>query len=186
MTRLVGATVIAAALLIGSSTQAQSRPDFSGRWAAEPPAPVPSAREVATGARPAPKVDLGSGWGRAITISQDERALTIDWQFYSAYDLQPPLRFMYALDGSESVNTFTIGRGSQRQRSRVTWAGSSLVITTAHAFTDPASGRPVDTEVRQTLTLDSPTSLVVETVRAGVAGGPSSTSRTVYIKGTGQ
>ena len=186
MRRLIVAAV-GAALLATAAAEAQGRADFSGRWISEPPAAVPSAREAAAeGVRPANRtVDLGSGWGRTITIAQTERSLTVEWPYFSAYDLQPPLRFVYALDGSESVNTIMLGRGMQQQRSRAEWVGSSLVITTVHAFTDPASGRRVDSEVRQTLTLESPTSLIVETVRGGVLGGPPSTTRTVYTKGGG-
>ena len=182
--------VIVAAILAGewlaSSAAAQGRPDFTGRWTTEPPAVVPSARDAAaSGAPPPPRVDLGSGWGRTITITQDERTLTVEWAFFSAYDLQPPLRFVYALDGSETVNAFMMGRGSQRQRSHVSWNGGSMLITTVHTFADPANGRPVESEVRQTLTLESPTSLVIETVRGAALGGPATTTRTVYTKGTG-
>jgi arylsulfatase len=185
MMRLSHVTILACGLLAASRATAQSRPDFSGRWAAEPPAPTPSARDVAAGTRPPAKVDLGSGWGRAITITQDDRTFVVEWPFFSTYDLQPPLRFVYALDGSETVNTVMMGRGLQKQRGRATWNGTSLVLITTHSFPDPNAGRPVESEVRQTLTLESPTSLVVETVRAGVLGGPSSTSRTVYAKGGG-
>jgi len=175
------------AALLGTAAGAQGHADFSGRWISEPPAAAPSARDAAAqGTRPAERtVDLGSGWGRTITITQNDRSLTVEWPYFSAYDLQPPLRFAYALDGSESVNTIMLGRGTQQQRSRAEWAGSSLVITTVHSFIDPATGRKIDSEVRQTLTLASPTSLIVETVRGGVLGGPPSTSRTVYAKGGG-
>src|SRR5574338_189612 len=180
--------IVAAAMgcgWFGASAAARGRPDFSGQWASEPPAVVPSARDAAaSGTRPPPRVDLGSGWGRTITIVQTDRTLTVEWAFFSNYDLQPPLRYVYALDGSETVNEFMMGRGVQRQRSRVTWNGGALLITTVHTVADPASGRPVESEVRQTLTLESPASLVIETVRGGALGGPSSTTRTVYTKGT--
>ena len=185
MLRLTHLTFLTCALLAGTPVSAQSRPDFSGRWAAEPPAATPSPRDVAAGTRPPPKVDLGSGWGRAITITQDERTLVVEWPIFSNYDLQPPLKFVYALDGSETVNTVMMGRGMQKQRGRATWNGSALALISVHSFSDPKTGRPIESEVRQTLTLESPTSLVVETVRAGVLGGPSSTSRTVYTKGGG-
>ena len=185
MPRVVRTAILACLVVAGDRASAQSRPDFSGKWTTEPAAVVRSARDAAaSGTRPPPRVDLGSGWGRTITITQNERTLAVEWAFFSAYDLQPPLRYTYALDGSETVNAFMMGRGTQRQRSRVSWNGSSLMITTVHSFTDPASGRPVESEVRQTLTLESPTSLVVETVRGGALGGPSSTTRTVYTKGT--
>ena len=185
MLRLTHVTILAGTLAVASSATAQARPDFSGRWAAEPPAATPSARDVAAGTRPPAKVDLGSGWGRAIIITQDERTLVVEWAFFSTYDLQPPLRFVYALDGSETVNTVMMGRGLQKQRGRTSWNGRALVLITTHSFPDPKTGRPIDSEVRQTLTLESPTSLVVETVRTGILGGPSSTTRTVYTKGGG-
>ena len=131
---------------------------------------------------------MGSGWGRTITITQDERTIAVEWPVFSTYDMQPPLRFVYALDGSETVNAVTMGRGVQRQRSRTRWAGDSLVIITTHAFTDPATGRDVPTEIRQTIVLASPTSLVVQTARPAAPGTPSPTAvttRTVYTKGGG-
>ena len=185
MRRLVHTAILTGLIVAADRASAQSRPDFSGKWTTEPAAIVPSARDAAaSGTRTPPRIDLGSGWGRAITITQTERTLTVEWAFFSAYDLQPPLRFVYALDGSETINEFMMGRGSQRQRSRLSWNGSAMLITTVHTFADPASGRPVESEVRQTLTLESPTSLVIETVRGGALGGPSSTTRTVYTKGT--
>jgi hypothetical protein len=185
--------VAAVWLVVSSATPhvsvaaAQARPDFSGRWSSGPPPAALSARDAAANQSAAgpPPADVGSGWGRAITITQNERTLTIEWPIFSTYDMQPPLRFVYALDGSESVNTVMMGRGVQRQRSRARWAGDSLVITTTHAFTDPATGRDVATEVGQTLVLESPTSLVVHTTRPGAPGAAPSTARMVYTKGGG-
>ena len=57
-----------------------------------------------------------------------------------------------------------------------------LRITTQHAMTDPATNKPITTQVVQTLSLESPTELVVETVRAGVLGAADTTTRTVYRK----
>jgi len=143
----------------------QPPPDFSGRWAAEA----------------APAGDMGSGWGPAITVTQDAARLTVEYAFFGRGDMQPPLRFVYALDGSETKSTLMMGRGMQEQTSRAAWQGSALVLTTRHGFTDPQTGKPDTVEVKRTLTLDSG-SLVVETVRSGVLGGPPSTSRTIYKK----
>jgi len=170
-----------------SSAAAQGRPDFSGRWTSGPPPAAPSARDAAADRATSdpPPADFGSGWGRIITITQTERTITIEWPVFSTYDMQPPLRFVYALDGSESVNTIMMGRGMQRQRARARWAGDSLVITTTHAFTDPATGRDVPIEIGQTLVLESPTSLVVQTSRPGASGAAPATTRMVYTKGGG-
>jgi hypothetical protein len=183
----IGLLISLTAALPVTAEAAQGRPDFSGRWSSGPPPVAPSARDAAANASaagPAP-ADVGSGWGRTITITQDERTVTIEWPIFTTYDLQPPLRFVYALDGSETVNAVMMGRGVQRQRSRARWAGDSLVITTTHPFTDPATRRDVPTEIRQTLVLESPTSLVVHTTRAATMDASPSTTRTVYTKGGG-
>ena len=96
--------------------------------------------------------------------------------------MQPPLKFVYALDGSESKNTVMMGRGIQTQTSRAAWNGDTLVITTLHTFTDPQTGKPATAEQKRTLRLETPTSLQVESTVAGVLGGPPVTSRTVYRK----
>ena len=182
--------VVSSATLHVSVAAAQARPDFSGRWSSGPAPAAPSARDAAAAGPAAgpPPADVGSGWGRTITIAQDERTIAIEWPVFSTYDMQPPLRFVFALDGSETANTVMMGRGVQRQRSRTRWDGDSLIIITTHAFRDPATGRDAPTEIRQTLVLESPTSLVVLTARPAVPGAPPQTSvttRTVYTKGGG-
>jgi hypothetical protein len=125
---------------------------------------------------------MGSGWGSTITIAQDAAKLTVAYAFFGRGDMQPPLKFAYALDGSETRNSVMMGRGIQQSASTAAWQGDKLVITTTHTFPDPDSGKPTGTEVKQVLSLESPTSLVVETTRAGVRNGPASTTRTVYRK----
>jgi hypothetical protein len=83
---------------------------------------------------------------------------------------------------ASSTRSVMMGRGVQTQSSQTHWDGDKLVITTIHTFADPASGKIVTAQVKQTLSLESPASLVVETIRAGVLGGPSSTTRTIYRK----
>ena len=170
----------AALVLVGSllAMQTQAPADFSGRWTiAVPPA--------AAGAGPASNVRgaIGSGWGTTIAITQDAQQLVVESVLYSRYDLQPQPRFVYALDGSETRNTLMLGRGMQPQISRTRWEGQSLRIATVHTFADPTSGAPLTVEVTQTLSLESPTTLVVETTRSGVLGGEPSTARTRFTKG---
>ena len=153
-------------LLLSAVASAQARPDFSGRWTSDPPT----------------RGDMGSGWGAIITISQTPSQLTVEYAFFSRGDMQAPLRFHYALDGSETKNAVMMGRGIQSQASTARWDGDTLIITTRHSFQDPSTGKPATAEVTQALTLESPASLVVETTRAGVLGGPATKSRTVYKK----
>jgi hypothetical protein len=125
---------------------------------------------------------MGSGWGSTITITQDASRLTVEYAFFGRGDMQPPLKFVYALDGSETKNSIMMGRGIQAQTSKTAWEGDKLVITTTHTFAHPETGQAMKIEVKQTLSLESPTSLIVETTRSGVLGGPPSTTRTVYRK----
>jgi hypothetical protein len=96
--------------------------------------------------------------------------------------MQPPMRFAYPLDASETKNTEMMGQGMQVQSSRSSWDGDKLVITTRHTFANPDTRKPETTEVRHVLSLESPTSLVVEVTRAGVLGGAPTTTKTVYRK----
>jgi len=192
------ACLFAAILACGmaaSTLLAQPKPDFSGRWTTNPdPASAVSAAAPARGGggargrqgggrgRGAVSGDMGSGWGSTITLDQNATSLTLEYDFFVRGDLQPPLTFSYRLDGSETRNTVRMGRGLQVQTSKTAWDGNTLIITTTHTYADAVSGAPMTTEVIRRLSLESPTSLVVETIRAAVPGGEASTVRTVYRK----
>ena len=170
--------------LFAVSAMAQTRPDFSGRWASEPaPAVATPGGQPAGGQSGGARAgDMGSGWGSTITIAQDASRLTVEYAFFARGDMQPPLKFAYALDGSETKNSVMMGRGIQAQTSKTSWEGDKLVITTVHTFENPANGQLMTVEVKQRLALESPTTLIVETTRSGVLGGSPSTTRTVYKK----
>jgi hypothetical protein len=181
---------LASGLLTGTASP-QVRPDFSGRWSLDSAAVAQRATASDSAARAQraggaygarPDAEMGSGWGRTITITQNQSRLTVEYEFLTLYDLQPPFRFAYALDGSETADTVNLGLGPQAQRSRTAWQGDTLVITTVQTFSHPDDGRHVPYEVKRRLTLLSPGSLLVESVIDGVLGGPSTTTRTVYRK----
>ena len=129
-------------------------------------------------------VSESSGWGSTITIRQTPNLLTVEYAFFARGDMQAPLSFKYALDGTTTKNTVMMGRGIQVQTSKATWEGDKLVITTVHTFDHPDTGHPVIADVRRTLSFETetPGSLVVETLRRGVLGGPDTTTRVVYRK----
>ena len=126
--------------------------------------------------------------GEGFTLLQDTDTLTLERVFYARNDLQPAMKFRFALDGSETKNTVQMGRGDQVQVSTTAWDGDKLVITTVCHVLDTGDGRKITSKVTQALSLQPPPfgrnawppSLVIETVRSGVLGGPSSTTRTVY------
>ena len=156
----------------------QAPTDFSGRWKVDQPPAASAGPGSGGGARG----DMGSGWGSSIVITQDAKQLTVESVIYSNYDMQQQPRLVYALDGSETQNAVMMGRGRQAQSSKAAWDGAALRITTVHTLADPVSGRPLTMDVTQTLSLTSPTSLLVEATRSGVLGGKPSTTRTTYTK----
>ena len=164
--------MILARILLVAALLAQEHPNFAGQWIVAPAEP---------GNRGPTRGDMGSGWGSPITVTQDATRLTVEYAFFSRGDMQPPLKFAFALDGTETKNTVMMGNGIQTQVSKTRWDRDKLVITTIHSFRNPENGRPMTSEVRQTLALESNT-LIVETTRSGVLGGASSTTRSTYAR----
>jgi hypothetical protein len=171
---LMRTVIVLAALLSAGTLHAQEHPSFAGRWTV-----APDSAGAGRGARPG---DMGSGWGSPLTITQDATTLTVEYAFFTRGDMQPPLKFSYSLTGAETKNTVMMGRGIQEQLSKTKWEGNRLVITTLHPFQDPSTGRTMNAQVMQALSLDSPTTLIVETTRVGVLGGPTSVARARYTK----
>ena len=166
-----------------TALQAPAPADFSGRWTLDAPAIASTPAVPGTPAAAAAPGDMGSGWGSTITIAQDTKRLGVEYTIFSRYDLQPPLTFTYPLDGSVGRNTVMMGRGEQIESSRAQWNGQTLIITTTFHIADRGAGQPFTAELMRKLWLESPTNLVVEVTRAGVLGGPASTTRSVYRKG---
>jgi len=167
--------------LLAASASAQT-PDFSGKWTLVAPAQAAGAAQGAAPPSLSEPGNMGSGWGSPMTLTQDAAALTVEYSTFHPRDIQPPFRFTYLLNGAESRNTINLGRGPQLQVSRTAWQGERLEITTTHAFVNPRNGQALTSETRQTLSLEAPDTLVIETFRAGVLGGKPSTTRTTYKK----
>ena len=140
-------------LVLGAAASAPPT-DFSGRWSADPPA--------MTGGRG----DMGSGWGSPITITQDAQRLMVEYAFFGRGDMQPPLKFVYALDGSETRNSVMMGRGVQVQSSKAAGTATRSSSRPRTPTSIPPTGKPATIDVKQILSLESPTTLVVETTRA--------------------
>jgi hypothetical protein len=161
--------------LVSASATAQAPADFSGKWQL-----VPDTSPAANSPRSVPP--MGAGWEPEISITQDATTLAIEFATYGRYDMQPPTRLVYRLDGSESTNTRNTGRGPQEQISKAAWDRTRLTLTTVRTFRDDASGKPATITTTQTLSLESPGTLVVETTHGAAMGGKPLTSRSVYKK----
>lgn len=169
--------------VLPATLSAQPPADFSGRWTLDAPAIASTPAMPGTPAVAAAPGDMGSGWGPTIAIAQDTNRLIVEYTVFSRYDLQPPLTFTYPLDGSVGRNMVMMGRGEQIELSRAQWNGRRLTIVTTSQIADRGAGQPFTAELTRTLSLESPTTLVVEVTRAGVLGGPASATRSVYRKG---
>ncbi len=168
--------------VLPATLSAQPPADFSGRWTLDAPAITSTPAVPGTPAAAAAPGDMGSGGGSTINIAQDTKRLRVAYTIFSQYDLQPPLTFTYPLDGSVGRNTVMMGRGEQIESSRTQWNGQTLIIVTTSHITDRGAGQPFTAELTRKLWLESPTTLVVEVTRAGVLGGPASTTRSAYRK----
>jgi len=159
---------VLAAVLVAAVVGAQP-PDLGGRWTLVVESPAPG--EAA--ARPRIPATAGGGWGREITITPEAGRITIERHQFVANDMQPPLRYVYALGGPESRNVVNMGRGPQEQVARATLERGRLVIVSRYA-----EGTTVAAEVTQAFSVDGSGELVVETTRR--AGGTTSTATARY------
>jgi hypothetical protein len=174
------AVALSVAIAVGVTAPAHAqRSDLSGTWALRVDSTV--ARTVAaTGDAAFAKGDMGVGWGSPLTIVHTRDRLTVTYDAFTAYDLQPKVRLVYALDGSESRNAVAMG-GAPPSRSTVAWQDASLVITTA--FAAPAGVRvaPEALAMTQTLTLDASGRLTIVARRMG-AKGTANTVVATYVR----
>ena len=119
--KLARVGIIAAAVLAISSVAFAQTPDFSGTWTPDQPAAQGEGR--------------GRGMGGPMTVKQDATSLTIERTMG-----ENKTTAVYKLDGTESVNKMTMGRGENarevEQKSTAKWDGAKLVITTKTAAPD--------------------------------------------------
>jgi hypothetical protein len=160
------ALFVLAAALVAAPVGAQP-PDLGGRWTLDVESPKDGA------ARPRIPSTAGSGWGREITITPEAGRITIERHQFAANDMQPPMRYVYALGGPQSRNVVDMGLGPQEQVARAVLEKGTLVIVSRYA-----EGTTLAAEVRQVFSIDHSGQLVVETTRR--AGGATSTATARY------
>ena len=165
----MSARILTVATLLAAVAQgplsAQGKADFSGNWKLNVEKSDPM------GGGPGGGGGGGGGGGMAsaiTTITQAAGKLTIEVKVGD----QPPRVSNYNLDGSESVNTTQRGES----KSKVSWDGANLVITTESAF----NGNTFTTKSVRSLSADGKT-MTVTTTRPGRDGGETTTKQ-VYDK----
>lgn len=178
------ALLAASLLTLSIEAAAQSHPSFDGTWVLTGDgAHTPRATVVAESGDAAFRIgDMGSGWGATLTFERRGERLVLEYPYFSAYDLQAPLHYEFALDGSEVMNDITIGPDATRLHTRAMWHGDTLLITTRQPVPRDVAPAGVMAEVRRALVLESPDLLLIVTTRAGVAGAPANVVRTTYAR----
>ena len=163
MRRISALLSVAAVVLWTVGVYAQAKPNFSGKWVREAPAGGAAAGGGGGGGG---RGGGGGGFGMENTITQDAKALTIE---YMGGGQNPaPVKLVFNLDGSESKNN--MGRGGD-QVSKATWDGAKIVISTTTQ----------NGEVKRVISMEG-ANMVIETTAPGREGGAPTTNKAVYKK----
>jgi hypothetical protein len=180
MQKLVSLASAVAVVCLAAALVAQGKPNFAGKWTQFEPDPAAAMGGGGGGGRG--RGMMGGGWGSSPVVTQDASTLTVE--FTAGGPNAAPQKHVFKLDGSESKNTVTTGRGGpQDQISKAVWDGSKLAITTTISFTNPQTGDAMKFEIKRSLSLDASGNLVVETTSSGMRGGQPTTSTVKYKKG---
>jgi hypothetical protein len=144
---IIRLALLALVLSAPSLASAQGHPNFSGTWVEDESArkttwPVPD--PTAPTSRPLPPADL--------VVTQTDATLTTERKF-----MQSAVRYVYKLDGSESVNR----NGANTTTTKSTWNGRKLVTQgTSFSVTSAGESLWIVTETRW---LDKSGAMVTET-----------------------
>ena len=129
--KLARTGIIAAAVLSVASMAFAQAPDFSGSWTVD----TASMPQPPAGAAGAGRGAGGRGQAGPIVVTQTKDTLTIERTMGANKVTQT-----YKLDGTESVNKMTMGRGENateiETKSTAKWDGAKLVISTTRPGQD--------------------------------------------------
>jgi hypothetical protein len=132
--------------------------------------------------------DMGTGWGSPLTITQRPDSLILEYVFFSTYDLQPPVRLAFAMDGTPTPIRVMIGHATSERMGMVRWGEDFTTLRLVEIFeTAPGVGAIPGQATRtltviHALTLTSPTTLEISTTRSATAGVAPSTITTTYSR----
>ena len=166
---LIVGVALAALVALPARDWAQGKTDFSGSWtfdASKSDAAAAAGRRGGGGGRMG-----GGGPAASITVTQTPTQITIDKTIG-----QGATSGVFKLDSSESTNLLG---DVFLSRSRVSWDGPKLVITTRKDLGLTPTG-PMTEELREVFSLEGGVLTVVTTTRIPPAG--EQTRRLVYNK----
>jgi hypothetical protein len=171
--------LVAFGVALATTPASAQRPDFTGTWTRVDSA---SGRTTATAGDAAFRTgDMGSGWGTPLTITQASDKLSVVYDFFIAYDLQPKTRYSYSLDGTPTTNMVVVGHAPVAVKSTAAWKGDTLQIASTFPVPPGVPARANDADLVQSLHLDATGRLVIVAQRVG-AGKRPATVITTYAK----
>jgi hypothetical protein len=170
---LIVGIALAALVALPTAGRAQAKTDFSGTWALDQAKSDPAPAQGGRGGRGG-----GRGGGGAIatslTIHQTPAQITIE---RATGEL--PTSAVYKLDGSESTNTLG---DIFLSRSKVSWDGPKLVVTTAKSLGQNPNGM-MSEDSKDVYSLDGGVLTIVTTMRiTPSASNREQTRKLVYNK----
>jgi len=144
---LTVAALLASAVF--SPVAAQGKPDFSGSWK------VNAEKSDPMGGMGGGGGGGGGGMGTSlVTITQSATKLVVETKRGEQVTTAT-----YNLDGSETTNTTQRGES----KSKISWDGSSLVISSESSFSGPNGAMTVTSKEVRSLSADGKTMTVVRT-----------------------
>ena len=145
---------LVALVALPTAGRAQAKTDFSGTWALDQ---AKSDSAPAQGGRGGRGGGRGGGVATSLTIQQTPAQLTIE---RAAGEL--PTSAVYKMDGSESTNTLG---DIFLSRSKVSWDGPKLVITTAKPMGQGPNGM-MSEDSKEVYSLEGGVLTIVATTRS--------------------
>lgn len=172
-------SILAAALATAAASiglAAQDHPNFAGKWVLDAAkSDAGTAGGAARGRMGRGQMSGGMGWGQEFTITQDAATLKVQRDVGGN-----PIAETYALDGTETKNSVSTGRGDNvAVTSTAKWDGAKLVIESKQPMN--MGGNAMAMSTKRTLSIDASGGLVVETTRSGMQGNGMAT-KLVYKK----
>ena len=138
------------------SAAVSEKPNFSGVWTRIPERQPQSSPGTLI-------VDQPWAQGQPVTIAQDASSITI--AYVSNSRNHGRILLTYNLDGTETMNSGGSSPGPRDRPSTATWDGASLVLISIGETRDRTTGAMARNEFRDRLTLESSTTLRLETSR---------------------
>jgi len=168
---LIAGIALAALVAFPTTGRAQAKTNFAGSWTLDQtksdPAPARGQRGGRGGGRGG-----GGGVATALTIQQTATQLTIERGVG-----ETQISAVYKLDGSESTNTLG---DIFLSRSKVSWDGAKLVITTVKSMGQGPNGM-MSEDTKEVYGLDGGVLTIVATTRTVTPNGEQ-TRKLVYNK----